>query len=196
MKKWNFAHLCAYLSLAISITTLVLWCCNVGGFTVVSLDSFVGIIVALLAIITTLAIGWQIFNAIEIKNRIEKLDALEEKYREHDKKMYQIHHHSQHLIYASMGDFALETKQYLLAFHYYMKSLAHSMSLKTPSNSESLFGRMSITNNNIQSGAVWEFLEDVRDSDKKIRSSKNYILIKQRYESLYDSFISKVKEAE
>ena len=86
MKKGSLAHICAYLSLAISITMLVLWCCNVGGFSVVSLDSFVGVIVALLAIVVTLAVGWQIFNSIEIRNRIEKLDALEEKYREHDKK--------------------------------------------------------------------------------------------------------------
>ena len=72
-KKNSFAHICAYLSLAISITMLVLWCCNVGGFTVVNLDSFVGVIVALLAIVVTLAIGWQIFNSIEIRNKIESL---------------------------------------------------------------------------------------------------------------------------
>ena len=79
MKNRNLAHICAYISLAISITLLVLWCCNVGGFTVVSLDSFVGIIVALLAIVVTLAVGWQIYNSIEIKNQIEELSTLKEK---------------------------------------------------------------------------------------------------------------------
>ena len=74
MKKWSLAHICAYLSLAISVTLLVLWCCDVGGFTVVSLDSFVGVIVALLAIIVTLAIGWQIYNSIELNERIKKLN--------------------------------------------------------------------------------------------------------------------------
>ena len=72
MKKWSFAHICAFLSLAISVTMLVLWCCNVGGFTVVSLDSFVGVIVALLAIVVTLAVGWQIYNRIDFKNRIKE----------------------------------------------------------------------------------------------------------------------------
>ena len=195
MKKCSFAHICAYLSLAISITMLVLWCCNVGGFSAVSLDSFVGVIVALLAIVVTLAIGWQIFNSIEIRNRIEKLDALEEKYREHDKKMYQIHHHSQHLVYASMGDFTSENKQHLLAFHYYMKSLAYSMSLETPSNIDQLLDRMEQTTNQIQNGDVWEFLNEIKDSDRKIKSSKNYYIIKKRYEDLFNDYISKVKEA-
>lgn len=73
MKKISFANICACASLFISMVLLVLWCCNVGGFTVVSLDSFVGVIVALLAIIVTLAVAWQIYNAIDIRNKIDEL---------------------------------------------------------------------------------------------------------------------------
>ena len=192
-KKNSFAHICAYLSLAISITMLVLWCCNVGGFTVVNLDSFVGVIVALLAIVVTLAIGWQIFNSIEIRNKIEKLDALEEKYSKHDKKMNQIHFRSQHLISANMGDFALGNNQYLLAFLYYMKSLESSMSLETPLNIDKVLDCLLYTTNQIKKGTACQFMEDIQESDKHIRTSKNYAIIVKRYEKAYNDFISKIK---
>ena len=64
--KIKFSDICAYLALLFSVVTILLWICNVGGFTVVSLDTFVGVIVALLAIIVTFVIGWQIYNAIDI----------------------------------------------------------------------------------------------------------------------------------
>ena len=50
-----------------------LWLCESFEFSVVSLDSFVGVIVALLAIIVTVAIGYQIINAIEVKDEIKQL---------------------------------------------------------------------------------------------------------------------------
>ena len=194
-KKWSLAHICAYVSLAISITMLVLWCCNVGGFTVVSLDSFVGVIVALLAIVVTLAIGWQIFNSIEIRKRIEKLDALEEKFREHDKKMNQLYFWSHHLISANMGDFAFNNNQFLLAFLYYMKSLESSLSLKTPLNLDKILEYLSCITDQIKNGDVCDYLGSIQESDKAIRASKNYIIINRRYEKIYNAFISKIKEA-
>ena len=76
--KPNFAHICAYISLLISIVMLILWCCNAGGFSVVSLDSFVGVIVGLLAIIVTLVLGWQITSVLEVKDKIQRITKLEE----------------------------------------------------------------------------------------------------------------------
>ena len=158
-KKLSFAHFCAYLSLAISITMLVLWCCNVGGFSVVSLDSFVGIIVALLAIVVTFAVGWQIYNSIEIKEKIRKLDDLEMKYSAHDKKMNQIQYRSLHLIRANMGDFAYSNNKFLLAFLYYIQSLESSMSLDTPINIDKLLGNMDLAIDKTKNGAVCEFID-------------------------------------
>ena len=194
MKKWSFAHFCAYLSLVISITMIVLWCCNVGGFSVVSLDSFVGVIVALLAIVVTLVLGWQIYNSIEIKEKIRKLDDLEMKYRAHDKKMNQIQYRSQHLIRANMGDFAFGNNKFLLAFLYYIQSLESSMSLETPINIDKLLKSMELTIDNTTDGTVCEFIDDIRKCDSKIRACKNYSVIKQRYEIIYKAFSSKIKE--
>ena len=194
MKKFSFAHFCAYLSLTISIIMLVLWCCNVGGFSVVSLDSFVGIIVALLAIIVTLAIGWQIYNSIEIKDKIKKLDALEEKYSEHDYKMNQIQSNSLHLIWASLGDLQFANKTYTSAIDYYLKSLDASIYLDKPQNIDVLLTRLEKAVNSLECDTQCDFIDYIKDCDNNIRSSKNYYIIKQRYEKIYHDMTTKIKE--
>ena len=65
-KKVNWAIGLSVVALILVAIMFVLWCCNAGGFSAVSLDTFVGVIVALLAIIVTIVLGWQIFNIFEL----------------------------------------------------------------------------------------------------------------------------------
>lgn len=196
MKKWSLAHICAYLSLAVSVTLLILWCCNVGGFTVVSLDSFVGVIVALLAIIVTLVVGLQIYNSIELNDKIKQLSTLEKKAKEHEIKMEQHFYHSQHLILLDFGLKAYNEGNYLAAFRYYLASLKCSLSLDKPLNINKLLKDMEQVNKNVKSGSVYEHdrIEEIHEYDKSIRDSKIYDTIKSRYEHVYNDFNSKVKE--
>ena len=192
-KKWNFAHLCAYLSLVISIIILILWCCNAGGFTVVSLDSFVGVIVALLAIIVTFIVGWQIYNGIELKAKIEELCVLKEKLEIQEKESAKNAKQLSHLIFGGMADNEISNGNYTLAFLYLMRSLGYSMSLDVPENIDVLFDRLSQSIDQIQKDTICSNMEKIHDLDKKIRLSKNYSLIKEQYEKIYNGFIDKVK---
>lgn len=197
MKKWSLAHICAYISLVISITLLVLWCCNVGGFTVVSLDSFVGVIVALLAIIVTMAVGWQIYNSIELKQRIGDLDVLKDALQRQEKTIEQQTCKSQHLISLILGTEAIKEKQHLESFRFFMSSLKYDMQLETPLNVEHLLKRLELIANKIDEGTSFEFdrLKDVRDYNESIRVSSHYSLIKNQYEKIYNEFNAKVKES-
>jgi len=197
MKKWSFALICAYISLAISITLLVLWCCNVGGFTVVSLDSFVGVIVALLAIIVTLAVGWQIFNSIELKQRIGELDVLKDALQRQEKTIEQQTCKSQHLISLILGIEAIKEKQYLESFRFFMSSLQYAMQLDSPLNVEHLLKRLELVTNKINEGTTFEVdrLKDVYDYNESIQVSSHYSLIKHQYEKIYNNFIAKIKES-
>ena len=196
MKKWSFAHLCAYISLAISVTLVVLWCCNVGGFTVVSLDSFVGVIVALLAIVVTLAVGWQIYNSIEIKSKIEELSSLKEKINIKERTIKQQTRKSQHLTSLIFGFEVYKKKKYIEAFRYYMASLRCSMLLDKPINVEHLLNDLETVTSNIEESTICviERLNEIKEYDKAIRKSYSYDIIKSRYERIYNDFCSKVKE--
>ena len=196
MKKWSFAHLCAYISLAISVTLLVLWCCNVGGFTVVSLDSFVGVIVALLAIVVTLAVGLQIYNSIELNERIKNLNTLEERLIKQDKTLKQHNNKANHLITYIYGVEAKREKEYIEAFRYYMASLRCSMLLEKPINVDHLLNDLEKVTSNIEESTICviERLNEIKEYDKAIRKSYSYDIIKFRYERIYNDFCSKVKE--
>ena len=51
----------------------MLWLCNCIELSVIGLDTFIGVIVALLALIFTITIGYQIINAIEFRREIMDL---------------------------------------------------------------------------------------------------------------------------
>jgi hypothetical protein len=196
MKKWSLAHICAYISLAISITLLVLWCCNVGGFTVVSLDSFVGVIVALLAIVVTLAVGWQIYNSIEIKDKMEQLSILEERFKIQEKTINQELLRSEHRLSMIYSISAWNDKSYIDAFRYSMISLKTSMKLEVPMHIENLLKDLEKFNKYINEASKYPsyLYKEIKMCDDNIRSSSNYSLIEKRYDDIYNSFKSKVKE--
>ena len=75
-ERESFGIICSSIALLLSIVLIVLWCFNAGGFTVVTLDSFVAVIVSLLAVIVTFVLGWQIYNTIELKEKIKELENL------------------------------------------------------------------------------------------------------------------------
>lgn len=192
-KKRSLAHICAYLSLAVSITMLVLWCCNVGGFTVVSLDSFVGVIVGLLAIVVTLAIGWQIFNGIEIKTKIEELNIIKERLHTQEKESAKQTNQLNHLIFISLADIEISNKKYMMAFSYLMTSLEATMALDNPVNVDAILIRMEHVVSEIQQGTYCTDMEDIQESNNSIRKSQLFDMIKSKYEQIYTDFTTKIK---
>ena len=194
--KWSLAHFCAYLSLAISITLLALWCCNVGGFTVVSLDSFVGVIVALLAIIVTLAVGWQIYNSLEIKNKIKELSSLEVKIKEQEKKFGQELINSEYRVAYIYGYSAMKEKSYIDAFRYNIIALDCALKLDKPNRIEFTLKKIEIICNLIAEQSTYpsNLYKDIYSRNDSIKTSVYYSFINERYEKIYESFISKVEE--
>lgn len=193
--KWCRAHLCAYFSLAISLGLVVLWICNVGGFAVVTLDSFVGVVVALLAIVVTLAIAWQIYSSIELKDRIEELNVLRVELKEQERKFEQLNYKSSHLIAMLYGDDSYDRKNNIGAFYFYMCSLQCTMQLDEPINYEQLLDLLKSSANYIKKGDSLEpdKLNQIREWNECIRKLQNYHFIKDKYASVYNDFISKVK---
>ena len=195
MKGNKIASICAYTSLAISVVMMVLWFCNVGGFTVVSLDSFVGVIVALLAIVVTLAIAWQIYNAVELKQKVEELNVLKDQHKEQQHSLEQIAHRFNHHIGLILGD---GDRDRVEAFRFYMFSLVNSLQLDNPINIDQLLKMMqrSIKYERVEVHYEAEYYDMVMEYDHTIRALANYALIKSRYDKLFSEFLSKVKRYE
>jgi hypothetical protein len=193
--KWCGAHLCAYFSLAISLALIALWCCNAGGLTVVSLDSFVGVIVALLAIIVTLAIAWQIYSSIELKNKIEELNKLKYKLNVQEEESKRQAFRLDSLVFGSLAEVDFNRRNYMSAFCYLMVSLKSAMLLDIPQNTETILNKMEYAVSQITSKVSLdvERFGRIKSSNDVISKSKHYNMIKERYEKVYNDFISKVK---
>jgi len=195
MKGNRIASICAYASLAISVVMMILWGCNVGGFTVVSLDSFVGVIVALLAIVVTFAIAWQIYNAVELKQKIEELNLIKNQNKEQQHSLeqiaYRFHHHIGHIMASGNPD-------KIESFRFLMFSLMNTMQLDNPINVDQLLKRMQRTVKGEQAEVYYEaeYYDSVMEYDQTIRNLANYVLIKSRYEKIFSEFLSKVKRYE
>lgn len=194
MKKTSLAHICAYLSLAISIIITALWCCNAGGFTVVSLDSFVGVIVALLAIIVTIAVGWQIYNSIELKNKIEELNSLKVDFKKQEETMDQLSYKSTHRISLLWGFTAIRSNYPIEAFAYYIISLDNSLHLNNPINVDYLLEQMAGSVKKIKQGSSCpdDTQKEISEADASIKETVGYKLIAPRYNKIFEDFHAKI----
>ncbi len=70
--KSNLSTIVSIIALIGTISIWLLWLCDSIKLSIIGLDTLIGVIVALLALIFTIAIGYQIINAIEIKGKMER----------------------------------------------------------------------------------------------------------------------------
>ena len=201
-KKLNWAIGLSIAAIALSGVMFVLWCCQAGGFSAVNLDTFVGVIVALLAIIVTFAIGWQIWAAMDMKSNIEKLDSriqevenIREKFKEQEQKMNELHSRAQHFSQLAIAETYKNRGDFVNAFRFYMSSLKCGLRLTKSRNSLPILESMSECANSIV-GPI-NLPEAVQvgiiSNDKDIRKTHLFGVVQSRYEQVYSEFKSKVK---
>lgn len=77
MKK-NLSIILSLLALVgVVVLAVVMVCLNV-SLSNVSLDTFIGVMVTMIGILVTFAVGWQIINALEIKNKLAEIEKLKQ----------------------------------------------------------------------------------------------------------------------
>lgn len=192
--------ICAYASLAISVILVLLWICNVGGLTVVTLETFVGVIVALLAIIVTIAIIWQIYNAIEMRNKIEELKRLEGRIKNQEKSLDIFQNETIAHLYEIAAALTYKNDYYSTAFSLCASSLECLLELDYSEEYESIDANLDVmtrikeelTKDNINA----DDLEEIKKTNESIISLPNYKFIKDKYEPIYKEVLSKAKKEE
>lgn len=200
--KANWAIGLSVVALIFVAIMFVLWCCNVGGFSAVNLDTFVGVIVALLAIIVTIAIGWQIWAAMDLKSNITKLDTrikevenIRGQFKKQEENMEQLHYEAQHFSHIAIAETYKSRKLFIDAFRFYMSALKCGLKLTQPINLQPMINSMIECANSI-TGAQ-EVKERMRDdiliNDESIRKSPLFKVVQDDYEKVYSLFKRKVK---
>lgn len=194
-KKVNWAIGLSVVALILVAIMFVLWCCNAGGFSAVSLDTFVGVTVALLAIIVTLVLGWQIFNIFELKNKIDEVNELKKQFKEQQNNIQQLTLKNKHITGFTWGNSAIKGNNWCTAFRYFILSLSASLQLDSPVNVESILAFMSEISKKLQPHTKYakEYYQEIVDADKEIRSLRNFSFIEGKYKESYDKIIAKIE---
>ena len=87
MKHLKLAIVLSMISIVSCASVWALWLLRSLELTVVSLDTFIGVIVALLAIIVTIVLGWQIINALDLRGKMSELEQYQASMLDIEKKL-------------------------------------------------------------------------------------------------------------
>lgn len=198
------------LSIILSIISIVgvfsicgLWLFGAMKLSVVSLDTFIGVIVALLAIIFTIIIGWQIINTIEIRNWMSQIEQKQSALAENERRLAendQFHTLEAYNLHAAIcqtdADSYKDKGQYIEAFTFYHVALCYSILSGTP-NPLNRINKLSQITQCIISPPIADFkmlaIQIKSDSDR-IRTTTSYRnCLSEEYEQTMQSFWQKIK---
>lgn len=194
---------CGLTSMAISIITITLFFIKVNESSVVDVSTFLGVIAAFIGISVTLLIGYQIFNVLDFRNKLAKVEELRKSLEEQHKDMKTINLQQQegfNIILARLYDKdCLQTLNAVLAL---MSAIPYSLSLtqKAEGYYSSLLNELKNymlkvimpsfgggTPEQIKS-AVDNFRAIFNPIDQSIRNHENFFFIRERYVPLMKSF--------
>ena len=202
-----WAIVISIIALLICAITIGLWIFEVAPKSIVTIDAYMGVCATVLSIIVTIAIGWQIFNVVEVRNTMKHLekrqgdvDELHEKlekkirYLEHD--FDEMTHHTLHLHAVTLALHVGIEKKYDEACYHCMVALMESIQLKKPLNVNEVLNYFQkylgfITTTILMSK---EEMRELRDMDKIIRKSEQYELFGSRYEEISCNYFAKMIE--
>ncbi len=77
MKK-NISIILSLIAFVAVLGVILVWIFRGYTISVVSLDTFIGVMVAIVGLLVTFAVGWQIVNALEIRNKINEIERVKD----------------------------------------------------------------------------------------------------------------------
>lgn len=195
--KNNLSIILSLLALVIDIAIIALWACNVGGFSVVTLDSFVGVVVTLLSILVTFVVGWQIHNVFDLKNKIEKIDIIEQTLKKQQKDFEEFTNYTKCENLITIAELREKAKDYDFAFMYAMESLTYGV-LVNSRNISYILTLLCDCEGKIKKGHVipQDTYERIVAANDKITKTSCYHSISLIYESVYNSMINKIVKSD
>lgn len=136
--KSNIALIISILALTGIITLCILWGCRNWELSILGLDTFVGITVAVLALLFTVVIGFQIINTIDVNRKISDLIQRQNLIETNYKNYLKLAQNLQAGISKSTADLHEAKGQYLEAFVFYNWALYYAIVSDQPNQSVGL----------------------------------------------------------
>lgn len=188
MKK-NLSIILSLLSFVGVIVIIIIAICTNVSLSKISLDTFVGVMVTMIGILVTFAVGWQIINTLEIKNKLIEIDKLKFDINKQREEMQELAENTKHESMLIRAQEFYRLKDYTTATICAMESLLHCLPLKVPTNINLVLQSVEAFASFINTPISYEDNEEILRIDKAIRESNNYIFIQVSYEQTFDKYI-------
>ncbi len=130
--KTNISLILSVLALISAISLCILWGCRSWELSILGLDTFVGIIVAVLALLFTVVIGFQIINTIDVNRKITNLIQRQNNIETNYQNYLKLAQNLQSGISKGTADLYCEKGQYFEAFVFYNWALYYAIEAGQP----------------------------------------------------------------
>ena len=117
--KTNISLILSILAVISTISLCLLWCLRSWELSILGLDTFVGIIVAVLALLFTVAIGFQIINTLDVNRKISDLIQRQNTIETNYQNYLKLAQNLQSGISQGQADLYAQKGQYFEAFVFY-----------------------------------------------------------------------------
>lgn len=117
--KTNISLILSILAPFSTLSLCILWSCRSWKVSILGLDTFVGIIVAVLALLFTVVIGFQIINTIDVNRKISDLIQQQNTIETNHQNYLKLAQNLQSGISKGALDLYTEKRQYFEAFVFY-----------------------------------------------------------------------------
>ena len=194
-KKSTWALCLSIAAILLCLLVFALWAFKVIPHSVITPDSFIGACVTLLGVIVTMAVGWQIYNAIEMKEKIAEIDRLQQKQEGQEHRMEQMYCNASCAAGHAMAAVAENRKDYVDAFRWTLVSLKFSLWMDEPMNVSEMLADLQRYQEKIPADSMYpkKFMDEIFEHNQSIRESKVFDIFADRYKKTFAEFMKKVK---
>lgn len=188
MKK-NISIIISILALVAVSILCALFVAKDLSLSELDLDTFVGVMVAMIGILVTFAVGWQIINALEIKGKLAEIEKIKADINEQREQMHELAESTKHESMLIRAQEFYRCGDFINATICSMESLLHCLPLKVPSNIHLVLQTTGAFMMSVNKFATEEEKNKILRLDEAIREAENYIFIREQYESIWNKFI-------
>ena len=195
MKKLAVTSIILSIIACIAIGVVVIYIiCAQGGIEMSLGEGVIGIIVALLALIVTIILGWQIYTAIDIKEKIAAIDELQDKQNSQEHRMEQMYYNTCRIIGCAMAALG-PGEGSVHSFRWLLSALAASLKMDKSIDVEKLLSDIRKQVKAIKSDTIIEekYINEINEFNRSIRESAHYTCFASTYEAIYQEYEQKVK---
>lgn len=190
------------IGISISLVTLVLFFIKVTPNSIIGIDTFIGVVAAFIGVSVTLLVGYQIYNAFEVKEKLKKVDELEAIIKTTKEDFHLLKNEQNEDRCVIMARLFFKANMPLDTFIRFHEALVFMLSTNSIMDGMKwYFEELELYMRNINENSFhgWEDVQQLEerindfrrlfvDDNNSIEKHENYYIVKDRYEELMNKF--------